>query len=96
MLLILSSLCLIAALVTNYRMYIQYSNSSGKTQGLFGLNELLQFGYRKLFAILPTVGLILSLNNIRHKDHRFLSISTALISIMAIVFSIYNVWRLFI
>ncbi|GFZ78311.1 hypothetical protein GCM10011531_04810 [Aquaticitalea lipolytica] len=92
----ISSLFLIASIYTNYKMYIHYSNASGKTQALFGINELLQYGYKKLFGVFPLIGLILSLYISRNKDIRFMSLFAALVSLITVIFSVFSIWRVFI
>lgn len=93
----LSSIFLMASTYTNYVMYMHYNNSHGKTRALFGLNELFQYGYKFYFGILPLAGLVASLFiATTNKNIRSVSLLAALISFIAILFSVFSVWRLFI
>ena len=94
--LLLSALCLIATTYLQFKLFIEYSNSTGKSRGLFGLTEAFQYSYRKYFAILPLFAIAISLFYTKYQELRFLSLTITLISILVIIFSLFSVWRLYI
>lgn len=94
--LLLSALCLFITTYLQFKLFIDYSNSTGKSRGLFGLKEMFQYSYRKYFTILPLFAVAISLFYTKYEELRFLSLTITLVSIMAIIFSLFSVWKLYI
>ncbi|WP_173280548.1 hypothetical protein [Winogradskyella eckloniae] len=70
--------------------------STAKTRALFGLSEWLIYGYRYYYGIMPLIGCIVSLYLAFKAELKQVALLAALISFMAILFSIFSIWRLFI
>lgn len=75
---------------------MDYSASTGKNRALFGLTELLSYSFKYYYGILPTIGFIVSII-IAIKDRiKELALVAALISLAAIILSVFSIWRMFI
>ena len=96
LIIITSSISLILLIKIEYAIYIDYSNSNGKTQALFGLKELFQYSYKRYYGIIPLLGFISSTILIRKKETKTISTVASIISLIALSFSLLSVWRIFI
>ncbi|MUU78374.1 hypothetical protein [Winogradskyella endarachnes] len=75
---------------------MEYSVSTGKNRALFGLTEFLRYGHKYYYGILPAIGFIVSIIvAIKHRIKE-LALVAALISLVAIILSIFSIWRWFI
>jgi hypothetical protein len=92
----LSMLSIVITIFINIEIANEYSRSHGKTRALFGMNEMLQFGYQYYVALLGATSLILSLLSLRSnvkKEQKYAAIALSLFS-LTVVF--IRIWRLFI
>jgi hypothetical protein len=70
-----------------------YIHADGKTRALFGINELLSYGYQYWVVILGLSGLALSLT--ARRESRF-KVFALLFSVLSIVLVFVRLWRLFV
>jgi hypothetical protein len=96
LIIILSSISVFILIKINHTIFIDYSNSKGKTRALFGLKELLNYNYKRYFAIIPFIGFPIAIISTRIKLIRSISIIAALISLLAVILSLTSVWRIFV
>ncbi len=80
----------------NIKLYIDYSNSSGKSRALFGIKEAINFSYRKFIVIYPAIAIVITLFKARYEEFKSIAITIILISIMTIYTSLFSVWKLYI
>lgn len=90
----LSVCSLIATLLINLRIAERYKIADGKTRALYGINELLQFGYQYYIAFLGFGAVIVALIQVR-KDTRK-SLWACLLGLISIVLVFARIWRLFV
>jgi hypothetical protein len=93
---LLSIISIIATVWINEIIAIKYIRSDGKTKALFGINELLQFGYQYYIAILGIVSLVLAISSVNAKGTSFQKITTIFLSLLAIALVFARIWRLFV
>ena len=93
---ILSSICLSVLLVTNYNIYIDYSNTSGKNRALFGLTLILKYDYKYYLGFITIIGFIVSLLIALKKNTKKLALIATVVSLIAVIFSYTEVWKIFI
>ncbi|NRD24161.1 hypothetical protein HNV10_12950 [Winogradskyella litoriviva] len=75
---------------------MDYSASTGKNRALFGLTELLSYSFKYYYGIPPAIGFIVSII-IAIKDRiKELALVAVLISLAAIIISVFSIWRMFI
>lgn len=75
---------------------MEYSASTGKERALFGLTEFFSYSHKYYYGILPAIGFIVSII-IAIKDRiKELALVASLISLIAIILSIFSIWRWFI
>ena len=72
----------------------RYLIADGKTRALFGITELLSFGYQYYVAILGILSVILASSGIYHKQNR--AILALLLGAGAILLVFVRIWRLYI
>jgi hypothetical protein len=70
--------------------------ATGKTRALFGLTELLQFGYQYYVVITGAVSLILSVLSIKSNKNQNKKSIALVLSIAAITIVFIRIWRLFV
>ena len=92
----LSSFVLIILVITNFIIYIDYINSNNKEKGLFEIKLMTTYSYRLYIGIIPLIGLISSIIKINKKETRTIYLFSALVSLIAVTFSILNIWSYFI
>ena len=93
---LLNTISLFVLVKINHAIYIDYSNVDRKTKALFGLTEAFKYGYRYYLGIFPLIGLVISLILTRNKEVRIISLLACTISLLALLFSLLSVWRIFI
>jgi hypothetical protein len=91
---IVSIFSIIITIFINFKIAMAYLNSDGKTRGLFGIVELLQFGFQHYMAILGVGSLILAFSGKNESKH--LKKCAIIFSILAIVVVFVRIWRLFV
>lgn len=80
----------------NYLIAAEYVRVDGKTQALFGIKELLQFGYQYYVLLLGIGSLGLGIWSIQSNNTTNQKIATILLSLLAITIIFARIWRLFI
>ncbi len=93
---ILNSISLFVLIIVQFIIYNDYQNSTGKNRALFGLKELLTYGYRHYLGIIPFIGLIISLIFSTNKSLRLKSSIAATLSLISVLFAFLSIWRVFI
>ncbi|WP_133055255.1 hypothetical protein [Niastella koreensis] len=88
----LSCISLIATTWINISIAKRYLHADGKTRALFGMNELLSYGYQYLVAILGITALVLSLTSRPRSRFQLICIT---LSILSIILVFVRLWRLF-
>jgi len=88
----LSCISLITTTWINISIAKHYLHADGKTRALFGMNELLSYGYQYLVAILGIAALVLSLTSRPRSPFRLICIA---LSILSIILVFVRLWRLF-
>ena len=91
----LSSIGIVAGLFIEHNIFIDYQNASGKTQALFGLNELLGYSEKKYIVGLGLVSLILSLIALRKKEQKSLVQFSIITGILCFILPFIRIWRFF-
>ena len=95
LIILVSFICLILSIKVNINSYQDYIQSTGKTRALFGLSEL-KYSYKYYLGILSLIGFIIAAIYLRKKENRLLVSIAMLISILAIIMSLFRIWRIFI
>lgn len=93
---LLSSISLLVLIIIQFIIYIDYQNSTGKNRAYFGLTELFKYSYRYYLGIIPLIGLIISILFSINKLLRKASLIAGVISLIALLFSVLSIWRVFI
>ncbi|RKD96891.1 MULTISPECIES: hypothetical protein [Marinifilum] len=94
---VLSGISICCTLKVNYDLWNRYvSLTSGKTKALYGLTELLEYGYQYDYSIFGVLSLVLLIISIRKSEKRSLIILGALLAIFSIVVVYLRLWKLFI
>ena len=93
---LLSIISIAITLFINNQIAKAYLKSQGKTKALFGLKELLQFGYQYYVAILGTIALILAIPGIKGNNRKSKKLAAVLLSLLAIIVVFVRIWRLFV
>lgn len=88
----LSITSILITIFINFQIAKAYLNSDGKTKALFGLSELLRFGYQYYVVIIGIFALIFALLSLE-KSKSFVGI---FLSLLAILVVFVKFWRLFI
>lgn len=94
----LSILCSLVSIVVTAIINIQiakvYLKADGKTRALFGLNEILSFGYQYYVVVLAILATILAIvGKTNYAAKKFAAIG---FGIIAIVIVFLRIWRLFV
>jgi hypothetical protein len=93
------SLSIISIVITvwiNEIIARSYIRSHGKTRALFGLIELLEFGYQYYVAIFGIISLVLAIWSINGNSTIPQKIAMILLSLLAIAIVFGRIWRLFV
>ncbi len=88
---ILSFLSLAATFLINIQIAKHYLKADGKTRALFGLTELLNYGYQYYIAVLGLFALISALFATAPANKKIIAL---VLSILSIAFVFARVWRL--
>ena len=80
----------------NYQIANSYLKAPGKTRALYGLTEMLSFGYQYYVVILGIVSFILAIMTFNKGDKKNKIISALLLSLFAISMVFARIWRVFI
>ncbi len=80
----------------NYQIAKDYLGVDGKTKALFGIKELLQFGYQYYVLGLGLISLTLAILSINYVNPKSQILTALLLSVIAIVIIFARIWRLFV
>lgn len=91
--LVLSVISLTLTLIVNIRIAKEYLRVDGKTQALFGIKEVLQFGYQYYVAVPALLSVVLAMIG-RGKGHKkYIAI---ILGLTALLIVFLRMWRLFV
>ena len=93
---VLSIISITITLLINIQIAKEYLRSDGKTRALFGIKELLQYGYQYYVLILGVCSLILAIMNLKGNIQTNKKAAVVLLSILAIIIVFVRIWRLFV
>jgi hypothetical membrane protein len=93
---VVSTISISTTIFINNQIAEAYLKSDGKTRALFGLKELLQFGYQYYVVILGILSLIFAILGIKGNNQRYNKVTTLLLSFFAIAIVFARIWRVFI
>lgn len=94
--LLLSVLSILTTLWLNYQIAKEYLSVSGKTRALFGINEILQFGYQYWVVLAGLVALILGIMSTVKSTSTAFKWAAILLSLLSIALVFIRIWRAFI
>lgn len=89
---ILSVISILITITINFQISKAYSNSHGKGRALFGLTELLEFGYQYYITIIGIISLIFAIFSLKKKE----KVIGIFLSLTAISMVFARIWRLFV
>lgn len=93
---LLSLLSIAVILFINYQITKEYLRVNGKTRALFGIKEILQFGYQYCVAVAGIVALGFAILSPTKEFSSTKKWMTILLSILSIALVFLRIWRLFI
>jgi hypothetical protein len=93
---IISIICISIIFKINYDISIAYKLADGKTKLLFGITELLSFGYKYYNLILIFSSLILCLLAKIKKENKCIVVSALILSGISTVLIFLSLWKLMI
>jgi hypothetical protein len=94
--LLLSLMSIAVTIFINYHIAKEYIRVDGKTQALFGIKELLQFGYQYWVAVAGFVALIFAIIGSVKSSSSGYKWTAILLSPVSIALVFVRIWRLFI
>jgi len=80
----------------NIQIAIKYKRADGKTKALFGITELLSFGYKYYVAIFGIISLVYAVLNLKTDNQTNKKLTAFLLSLFAIAIVFARIWRLFV
>ena len=93
---LISIVSIATTLFINIQIAARYIRSDGKTKALFGIIELLQFGYQYYVVLLGIVALILAIVGLRKDIPGNKKIIALFLSLIAVSIVFVRLWRLFV
>lgn len=93
---ILSLISICTTVVINYQIAEEYLRADPKTQALFGIIELLQFGYQYYVSVLAVVSLTIAIIGQTGNDTYAKKSIPLLLSLIAITIIFLRIWRVFV
>lgn len=91
---LLSIISIIATIIINIEIAKEYLRVDGKTRALFGIKELLQFGFQYYVSVIGFISFVFALLHLKVKDDRRKTIAAILLSLFAIAIVFGRIWRL--
>ena len=85
-------ICLVIAIKINYDMSIEYHTLDGKTKAFMEL----RYFHRLYYGVIGIIGLILGLIAIINKEKVLFVVFAILLSVLSIILSYIEVWKLMI
>ena len=92
----LSIISIIATVWINEIIAREYLRSYGKARALFGIKEMLQFGYQFYVVIPGIISLVLAISSLSGNETRLQKIVTIFLSLLAIAIVFASIWKLFV
>ena len=92
----ISIMSISATLFINYSIAKEYKRVDGKTRLLFGIKELLQFGYQYYVLIFGLASFILATISKKDNTKGNKRRAAILLSLLAISIIFLRIWRLFV
>jgi hypothetical protein len=93
---ILSIISISISVFINIQIAREYSISDGKTRALFGIKELLKFGYQYYVCMLGVISLIIAILSIKGNNQRRGILPAITLSLFALTIVFVRLWRLFV
>jgi hypothetical protein len=93
---LLSILSISLSVFINIQIAREYVRVDGKTRALFGLVEVLQFGYQYYLCIAGVIALVVAILAIKGGGQRKKILFAILLSLFAIVVVFVRLWKLFV
>ena len=93
---ILSIISISLSIIINIRIAREYLRSDGKTRALFGIKEVLLFGWQYYVCIPGVISLIIAILSIKGNSQRSNILSAILLSLFALIVVFMRLWRLFV
>ena len=93
---LISVISILTTIYINYQIADRYLRARGKTRALYGLTELLSFGYQYYVVLLGILSFILAAMTINKGEKKNKIISALLLSLLAISIVFARIWRVFI
>ena len=90
------SLGILYILWIEYAIYLDYMSTTGKTQALFGITELVSYGHKFYAVFAGFLGLILCIMGFRSKEKRNLKWMAFSLSLFTIGLPFLRVWQWFV
>jgi uncharacterized membrane protein YidH (DUF202 family) len=90
---IISIISILATTFINYQIAEEYLRVDGKTQALFGIKEMLQFGYQYYVIILGLSSLILAILSKREPHQKARQLIVFFLCLFAISIIFLRIWR---
>ena len=93
---IISVICISIILKINYDISIAFKQADGKTKLLFGITELLRFGYKYYYLILSVISLILCLLAKRKNEIISIVLFAFILTCLSTVLIFLSLWKIMI
>lgn len=92
----LSLVSIAITIFINIKIAQRYIMATGKTRALFGLTELLQFGYQYYIVFIGAGSFILAVLNIKSNEQQTKKVIAVVLSAVAVAIVFTRIWRLFV
>ncbi|MEL6252363.1 MAG: hypothetical protein AAFR87_10175 [Bacteroidota bacterium] len=73
-----------------------YQNASGKTQALFGVKEVIMYGYKYNLAFVGIIGLVLTFIGFRRNEETFQLMLGGFLALILLFLPLAGIWRIFV
>lgn len=93
---ILSAICILIVFLIDFKIGRQYLSSSGKTQALFGIVEILSFSYKYYFIVVALSSIIFSIIGNRKRENPRINWLAFGLSVVSLIIIFIPVWRVMI
>lgn len=92
----LSGMCIIALIIIDYSIFLDYTNSNGKNRALFGLTLILDYQHRHYIGLLTLIVFVISSISLIKKNDSTLHVTAVILALISVLFSFFEVWLLFV
>ena len=93
---VISIISILTTMYINYKIADTYLRTRGKTRALYGLMEMLSFGYQYYVVLLGILSLMFAALTINKGEKKNKIIAALLLSLFAISIVFARIWRVFI